>query len=76
MEAKSTKFLCEAKSANEMADKEVQAKARAALEWCKNATAHELKHGGKSWSYLLVPHDIISDNKTLQGLAASCTYNG
>lgn len=76
VEAKSTKFLCEAKSAAEMADKEVQAKARAALEWCKNATAHELKHGGKSWSYLLVPHDIISDNKTLQGLAASYTYNG
>jgi type III restriction enzyme len=76
VETKSTKFLCEAKSAAEMTDKEVQAKARAALEWCKNATAHELKHGGKPWSYLLVPHDIISDNKTLQGLAASCTYSG
>jgi type III restriction enzyme len=75
-ETRSTKFLCEAKSAAEMTDKEVQAKARAALEWCKNATAHELKHGGKTWLYLLVPHDIISDNKTLQGLVASCTYNG
>jgi type III restriction enzyme len=73
-ETKSTKFICETKSASEMTDEEVQAKARAALEWCKNATAHELKHGGKPWSYLLVPHDIISDNKTLQGLAASCTY--
>ncbi|MGA2318229.1 MAG: DEAD/DEAH box helicase family protein [Thermodesulfobacteriota bacterium] len=76
VETKSTKFLCEAKSAAEMTDKEVQAKAMAALEWCKNATAHEKKHGGKPWLYLLVPHDIISDNKTLQGLAASCTYNG
>jgi len=75
-ETKSSKFLCETKSAAEMTDKEVQAKARAALEWCKNATAHELKHGGKPWSYLLVPHDIISDNKTLQGLTASWTYNG
>ena len=75
-ETKSAKFLCEAKSAAEMTDKEVQAKARAALEWCKNATSHELKHGGKPWSYLLVPHDIISDNKTLQGLAASYTYSG
>jgi type III restriction enzyme len=73
-ETKSAKFLCEAKSAAEMTDKEVQAKAMAALEWCKNATAHELKHGGKPWSYLLIPHDIISDNKSLQGLAASCTY--
>ncbi|MBM4338296.1 MAG: type III restriction endonuclease subunit R [Deltaproteobacteria bacterium] len=75
-ETKSAKFLCETKSAAEMADEEVQAKAKAALEWCKQATAHELKHGGKPWSYLLIPHDIISDNKTLQGLAASCTYNG
>jgi len=75
-ETKSAKFLCEAKNASEMTDEEVQAKARAALEWCKNATAHEQKHGGKPWLYLLVPHDIISDNKTLQGLAASCTYNG
>lgn len=75
-ETKSAKFLCEAKSAAEMTDKEVQAKAKAAVEWCKNATAHEQKHGGKPWLYLLVPHNIISDNKTLQGLAASCTYNG
>ena len=75
-ETESTKFLCETKSAAEMTDKEVQAKAKAALEWCKNATAHEQKHSGKPWSYLLIPHDIISDNKTLQGLAASCTYSG
>jgi type III restriction enzyme len=75
-ETKSTKFLCETKSSAEMTDNEVQAKAEAALEWCKNATVHELKHAGKPWSYLLIPHDIISDNKTLQGLAASCTYIG
>jgi len=76
VETKSSKFLCETKNAAEMMDEEVQAKARAALEWCKNATAHEHKYGGKPWLYLLIPHDIISDNKTLQGLAASWTYNG
>jgi type III restriction enzyme len=76
VETKSAKFLCEEKSADEMTDKEVQTKAKAALQWCKYATAHEVKHGGKPWSYLFVPHDIISDNKTLQGLAASCTYSG
>jgi len=75
-ETKSAKFLCEAKSAAEMTDEEVQAKARAAMEWCKNATVHEQKYGGKPWLYLLIPHDIVSDNKTLQGLAASWTYNG
>jgi type III restriction enzyme len=76
VETKSAKFLCEAKSSSEMTDKKVQAKAKAAMEWCKNATAHEQKQGGKPWLYLLVPHDIISDNKTLQGLAASYSYTG
>lgn len=67
------KFICEPKAAGEMTDKDVQAKARAAAEWCAHATAHELKHGGKPWTYLLIPHDAISENKTLRGLAASFT---
>lgn len=73
-ETKSAKFLCEPKNAAEMTDEEVQIKARAATEWCRHATAHELNHGGKPWSYLLIPHDVISDNKTLQGLAATYAY--
>ena len=50
---------------------DVQAKARAAVEWYKNATDHELKFGGKPWTYLLIPHDVITESKTLQGLAAT-----
>jgi type III restriction enzyme len=50
------------------------AKANAATEWCTHASAHEKKHGGKPWKYLLIPHDAIADNKTLQGLAATYTY--
>lgn len=34
------------------------------------ATAHEKENGGKPSLYLLISHDAISDNKTLQGLAA------
>ncbi len=29
-----------------------------------------LAHGGKSWSYLLIPHGAIAENKTLQGLSS------
>jgi type III restriction enzyme len=47
--------------------------ARAAAEWCRHATAHELTHGGKPWSYL-IPHDVIADNKTLHRLTATHTY--
>jgi type III restriction enzyme len=74
VETKSAKFLCEPKRASEMDDREVLAKARAAAEWCRHASDHEANHGGKSWKYLLVPHDVITDNKTLQGLAATYTF--
>jgi type III restriction enzyme len=75
VETKSAKFLCEPKAANEMDDKEVRAKAKAAVEWCVHATAHEKKYGGKPWIYLLIPHDAIADNKTLQGLAATYKWH-
>jgi type III restriction enzyme len=71
VETATNKYLCELKRASEMQDAEVQAKARAAVAWCEHATAHELAHGGKPWSYLLIPHDAISATKTLEGLAAS-----
>ena len=76
VETNSAKFLCEPKAASEMAAEDVQAKARAAAEWCMHATQHEKKHGGKSWTYLLIPHDAIADNKTLQGLTATYTFDG
>ena len=74
VETKTKKFLCEPKSAAEMEDREVMAKAKAAAEWCRHGTEHERKHGGKPWTYLLIPHDVITENKTLKGLAASYAY--
>jgi type III restriction enzyme len=76
VETKTAKFLCEPKAANEMNDAVVLAKAKAAAEWCTHATAHEKKYGGKPWTYLLIPHDAIADNKTLQGLTATYAYRG
>ncbi len=57
-----------------MDDSDVLSKARAAAEWCGYATDHAKAHGGKPWSYLLIPHDVVSDNKTLAGLAAAYLY--
>ena len=70
VETKTARFLCETKAANEVNAEDVQAKARAAAEWCSHATAHDLEHGGKPWTYLLIPHDVIADNMTLRGLAS------
>ncbi|MBI5211399.1 MAG: hypothetical protein HY927_15600 [Elusimicrobia bacterium] len=75
VEAKAAKFLCEIKRAAEMTDATVLAKARAAAEWCRHAAEHERKHGGKPWSYLLVPDGEVAENKTLQGLAASYAFH-
>ena len=57
---RTAKYLCEPKRASDMDDEVVHAKARAAVEWCGHATDHELAHGGKPWSYVLIPHDAIT----------------
>jgi type III restriction enzyme len=74
VETKTAKLICETKAANEMTDQTVQDKAEAAAVWCKHATEHGSEYGGKPWSYLLIPHDAITETKTLQGLAAAYTF--
>jgi len=73
VETEGAKFICEPKRADEMKDEDVQAKARAAAQWCQMASVHEAAHGGKPWKYLLIPHDAIKSSATLEGLAASYT---
>ncbi len=74
VETASAKYLCEPKRADEVNDPVVLEKGRAATAWCRHATDHELAHGGKPWSYLLIPHDAINSSATLRGLAASYTF--
>lgn len=73
VETKTEKIICEPKRADEMTDKTVQDKARAAVVWCQHATNHEKQNGGKPWRYLLIPHDAITANASLAGLAAQFT---
>jgi type III restriction enzyme len=75
VEAKTAKYLCEPKATSELHNVDVLAKAKAAAEWCNHATTHEKQHGGKPWKYLLIPHDVITDNMTLQGLSATYSYD-
>ena len=70
VETKSGLLLCEPKRADQMQSPEVIAKKSATLEWCKHATEHAQQHGGKIWLYLLIPHDAITGNMTLSGLAS------
>jgi type III restriction enzyme len=73
VETKKTKLICEIKAIKDLETPEVQSKASAAVKWCEHATAHEEQLGGKPWSYLLIPHDAVSEAKTIQGLQAAFT---
>lgn len=70
VETTTHKLLCEPKMEKEVTTDEVQEKARAAKQWCEEATKHELQHGGKPWKYLLIPHSAIQPSATLSGLVS------
>jgi len=63
-------FMLEPKACNQMDDPIVLAKKEAAMKWCANASAHARSYGGKPWHYMLIPHDGIATNITLDALAA------
>ncbi|MGH6626336.1 MAG: DEAD/DEAH box helicase family protein [Burkholderiaceae bacterium] len=63
-------LLIETKKAADVDSDEVQAKAKAAVEWCAHASAYSAKHRGKPWRYLLIPHDAVQVNATLGALTA------
>ena len=57
--------MVETKAKNDIATPDVQAKATAALRWCKHASDHAATIGAKSWKYLLVPDDEISESRCI-----------
>jgi len=73
LETETEKLLCEPKRGDQMKDPVVLAKARAAVTWCKHATAYEMANSGKPWRYVLIPHDAITHNATIAGLVKN--YN-
>jgi type III restriction enzyme len=62
-------FMIEVKMRKELEDKIVNLKKDVATRWCANATDHSATYGGKPWRYLLIPHDEIAENITLNKLA-------
>jgi type III restriction enzyme len=68
--------MLEPKASNQMADQVVLAKRDVAVEWCRRATDHAASYDGKPWTYLLVPHDAIAENMTVEGLARQFAVEG
>ncbi|MCR4303220.1 MAG: DEAD/DEAH box helicase family protein [Gallionella sp.] len=69
VEARDAIYMLEPKASNQMDDVIVLAKKEAAIKWCKNASDYALANGGKPWRYVLIPHNAIAVNMTLDGLA-------
>ena len=59
-------LMCETKARNEMETDEVKAKAGAGALWCKHASDHAQTVGARPWKYLLVPHDVVTEDKRLE----------
>lgn len=68
-------YMMEPKARGEMDDPEVLAKKEAAVRWCAQASEYAKSYGGKTWKYLLIPHDVIAENMTLAGLAGQFTVD-
>lgn len=68
-ETKDVIYMLEPKAVNQLNDPIVVAKRDAAVLWCANASAQKANHGGKPWRYVLIPHDAIAENMTLDSLA-------
>jgi type III restriction enzyme len=71
VECKDVIYLVEVKASNEVDTTEVQAKKKAAELYCKYATEFNLKHGKKSWKYVIFPHDKIQLNVSFNSLLNS-----
>ena len=62
-------YMLEPKASREMGDPDVLAKRTAATKWCQLASNHASDYEGKPWKYVLIPHEAIGDNMTINGLA-------
>jgi type III restriction enzyme len=63
-------LMCEVKAGKELSDPVVLSKAAAATKWCRAASEHALRNGGKRWGYVLIADDQILANASVSGLAA------
>ena len=68
-ETKTVIYMLEPKARNEMEDAIVLAKKDVAVKWCQQASDYAKTYKGKPWKYLLIPHDVIAENMTIEFLA-------
>jgi len=68
VETISSIHLIEIKARKDMENKDVLEKAKAAVQFCRYATEHNLKHGEKEWKYSIIPHDRVQAQMSFENL--------
>ncbi len=68
--------MVETKKKDDVETLQVQSKAQAALNYCNNATEYNQKIKGKPWRYILIPHDAVKMNMTLEFLFQQYNFKG
>lgn len=69
-------YLVEIKRESDLSDREVQEKAKAALQYCSHASEYTTQNGGKPWEYLLIPHNKVKPNMSFAYLAKAYEFKG
>jgi type III restriction enzyme len=64
-------YMIETKAANAVDIAEIQAKAQAAVKYCKYATEYTAEHGGKPWKYAIIPHDQVMKNRSFKAVVSA-----
>ncbi len=67
-------YMIEIKKEGDIEDTEVKEKARAAIEYCKYASEYTAKNEGKSWKYILIPHNAVQANMSFEYLTDQYQY--
>ena len=62
-------YMAETKARNELNDPIVREKKKAAELWCCRATEFNKNLGKKPWKYLLIAHDQVQENMSLEAFA-------
>ena len=67
-ETQDTIYMIETKKEGDIETLDVQEKTQAALLYCKNTTDFTTRNGGKPWKYVLIPHNAVMVNMSLETL--------
>ena len=67
--------MCETKMEREVDSDDVQAKAKAACEFCSRASEYTENNGGKPWKYVIIPHTLVKRDYTFGYVIAQTKLN-